>query len=160
MDPRQDLLETTRCLCLASRRAARAITRNFDQALRTQGLRATQFSLLAALDLAGPKTVNELAELLGAERSTVSRNLALVVAAGFVRSDVSAADARAHVARITAPGRRALRRALPAWQRTQAALVAAIGEPAARGLRRLAGGPCTLLDSTPDAPPPTETRRS
>jgi hypothetical protein len=54
MAPDPALLETTRCLCLAARRASRTITREFDQALRTHGLRATQFTLLAALHLAGP----------------------------------------------------------------------------------------------------------
>jgi len=49
MTPKPELYETTQCLCLASRRAARAITRAFDKELRPHGLRATQFSLLAVL---------------------------------------------------------------------------------------------------------------
>jgi hypothetical protein len=54
-------VEATRCLCLAARGASRAITREFDQALRTHGLRASQFTLLAALHLAGLQVSGELA---------------------------------------------------------------------------------------------------
>lgn len=138
------LSETTRCLCLASRRAARAITREFDQALRPHGLRATQFSLLAALHLAGPRSIGELAELLSADRTTLTRNLAVVEQHGWVKLRVDRDDARSRLAVITAKGSRALKAALPTWRAVQQRLLEQLGPQAAASLHALAGGPCAM----------------
>lgn len=142
MRPDPALFETTRCLCLASRRAARAITREFDQALRAHGLRATQFTLLAALHLAGPRSIGELAELLSADRTTLTRNLAVAGQHDWVATRPGRNDARARIAAITPAGLRVLKAALPAWRTVQQRLVGEIGQRTAETLRRLAGGPC------------------
>lgn len=144
MPPDPSLLETTRCLCLAARRASRAITREFDQALRAQGLRATQFTLLAALHLAGPKSIGDLAELLSADRTTLTRNLAVAERHGWVALQTDRGDARSRIAAIAPRGSRALEAALPAWRETQQKLVDTIGPQAAASLQKLAGGPCVL----------------
>ncbi|MGH8114081.1 MAG: MarR family winged helix-turn-helix transcriptional regulator [Rhodanobacteraceae bacterium] len=149
MIPDPAIFETTRCLCLASRRAARTITREFDRALRPCGLRATQFTLLSALRLAGPQSIGDLAELLGIDRTTLTRNLAVAEQHGWVTLRVDRRDARSRVAAITSKGSRTLIASIPMWRKTQQRLLDGIGEPAAASLRRLAGGPCTL-------PPPTD----
>lgn len=154
MDNAAALFETTRCLCLASRRAARTITREFDRALRPHGLRATQFTLLAALHLAGPKPIGELAELLSADRTTLTRNLAVAGQHGLVAVRASRGDARSRIASITAAGSRALVAALPTWRKTQQRLLDEIGPQAAESLRRLAGGPCTLPAPSPSTGKP------
>ena len=141
MAPDPFLLETTHCLCLAARRASRAITREFDQALRAHGLRATQFTLLSALHLAGPKSIGDLAELLSADRTTLTRNLALAERHGWVALRTDRGDARSRIAAITPKGSRALEAALPAWRETQQRLVDTMGAQAVASLRRLAGGP-------------------
>lgn len=134
--------ETTRCLCLAARRAARTITREFDQALRPHGLRATQFTLLSALHLAGPQAIGELAELLSTQRTTLTRNLGVAERHGWVTTRASHDDARSRVASITPKGLRVLTAALPAWYTTQQRLTESMGAHTADSLRRLAGGPC------------------
>ena len=75
-----NLIECADCLCLASRRAARRITRVYDRELRPYGLRVTQFTVLVMLSLRGALTISELAKALGAERTTLTRNLALIEA--------------------------------------------------------------------------------
>ena len=145
IDP--DLFETTQCLCLASRRAARAITRRFDRAMRPHGIKATQFTLLAALELKGPQTIGALAELIGADRTTLTRNLAVAQEQSLVgmrRGD----DARSRIVSISANGRHTLRRALPTWRKVQGELTGAIGEGTAENLRRLSGGPSMALAQT------------
>ncbi|MGA9423399.1 MAG: MarR family transcriptional regulator, partial [Rhodanobacteraceae bacterium] len=137
-----EIRETTQCLCLASRRAARTITRRFDRELRAHGLRATQFTLLSALHVAGPLPIGALAELLSSERTTVTRNLALVERHGFVTVRADPADARSRIAAITSKGSRALRGAMTTWRRVQSELTATIGTQTADRLRQLAGGPC------------------
>jgi DNA-binding MarR family transcriptional regulator len=96
-----DLSLCIQCHCLAARRRARAITRHFETALRRHGLRATQFSTLAALALARPMPMGELAELLGLERTTLTRSATLLERNGWVRTDRSA-DGRERPLRLTA----------------------------------------------------------
>ncbi len=140
MTAEPDLFETVQCLCLASRRAARAITRRFDTALRPHGIKATQFTLLAALALKGPQPIGALAKFIGLDRTTLTRNLAVAAEQSLVRID-SGEDARARVASITARGRQTLRRAFSAWRETQHELTSAIGVSAAGSLRRLSRKP-------------------
>ncbi|HJP98154.1 MAG TPA: MarR family winged helix-turn-helix transcriptional regulator [Rhodanobacteraceae bacterium] len=138
------LFETTRCLCLASRRAARTITREFDQALRAYGLRATQFTLLAALHLAGQRSISELAELLSADRTTLTRNLAVAEQHGWVSLRTDRHDARSRLAAITAKGSRTLEAALPTWRAVQQQLLDQLGSQTTASLHALAGGPCVM----------------
>lgn len=144
MKPDPALPETVGCLCLAARRASRAITREFDRALRAHGLRATQFTLLSALHLSGAKPIGELAELLSADRTTLTRNLAVAEHNAWVTLRPDRDDARSRIAAITREGLRALEAALPAWRRTQRKLLDEIGEETAASLRKLAGGPCAM----------------
>ena len=149
MRPDSSIPETTQCLCLAARRASRTITREFDRALRAHGLHATQFTLLAALHLAGPRPIGELAELLSIDRTTLTRNLAVAGQHGWVALRVDPGDARSRIATVTSKGMRALAAALPAWRKTQQRLTETMGVQAAASLRKLAGGPCAVSPSSP-----------
>jgi DNA-binding MarR family transcriptional regulator len=112
-------LEATRgCYCLTARKAARALTRLYEERLRPHGLRATQFSVLAALAVKGPTRVVELAEMLGLERTTLTRSVALLQRDGWT-STVRSDDHRERVLGITDEGLRKLESALPAWQQAQ-----------------------------------------
>jgi DNA-binding MarR family transcriptional regulator len=113
-----DLSLCVECQCLAARRRARAVTRHFEAKLRPHGLRATQFSILAALALAGPTPMGELAQLLGLERTTLTRSALLLERDGWVGGERSA-DGRERPLRLTAAGRRKLEAAYPAWKAAQ-----------------------------------------
>jgi DNA-binding MarR family transcriptional regulator len=116
-----DLSGCTQCHCLAARRRARAITRHFEAELRPHGVRATQFSILAALALAGTLPMGELAELLGLERTTLTRATTLLEDKGWLCAEASQ-DGRARPLRLTASGRRKLEAAYPAWKTAQDSL--------------------------------------
>jgi DNA-binding MarR family transcriptional regulator len=122
-----DLSLCIQCHCLAARRRARAITRHFETALRRHGLRATQFSTLAALALARPMPMGELAELLGLERTTLTRSATLLERNGWVRTDRSA-DGRERPLRLTAAGHRKLESAYPSWKTAQDTVALALQE--------------------------------
>ncbi len=113
-----DLSLCRQCHCLAARRAARAITRHYEAGLRRHGLRATQFSILAALAIGGAKPLGRLAEVLGLERTTLTRSAALMEREGWVRTEPSA-DGRERRLRLTASGRRKVESAYPAWKAAQ-----------------------------------------
>ncbi len=106
------------CYCLAARRHARTMTRLFEEKLRPHGLRATQFSVLAALALKGPTPVKKLAETLGLERTTLTRIGALLERNGWV-STAQSKDARERPFRLTGTGRRKVEDAFPAWKEAQ-----------------------------------------
>lgn len=109
---------TRDCHCLAARKRARELTRQYEAALRPFGLRATQFSVLAALAQTGPLPLSKLAGLLGLERTTLTR-IAGVMERDSRISVTQGDDERVRVLNITAKGRRALAKALPAWKGVQ-----------------------------------------
>lgn len=121
MRSRNDLTECAACACFAVRRAARIITQHYDRSLRPSGLRATQFTLLSMLALGGPLPLSRVADRLGMERTTLSRNLQPLLAQGLVTVR-HGDDHRVRTITITAKGRRAALAALPHWRKAQRAL--------------------------------------
>ena len=117
----RDLSKCAECACFAIRRAARAITQHYDRMLRPSGLRATQFTLLTMLAISGPSPLSRVADRLGMERTTLTRNLRPLVARGLVTVGGDA-DRRVRSIAITGAGRRALVDALPLWRRAQHAV--------------------------------------
>lgn len=106
------------CLCFATQRAARALARRFDEALRPVGLTSGQFSLLMSLNRPEPPTVGAVAALLGMDRTTLTANLKPLERGGLVESAVDSADRRGRLLALTAMGRKKLKAALPIWTRT------------------------------------------
>ncbi len=121
------------CTANSLRRAARAVTGMFDDALRPTGLRISQLSILVALALAEEATVSRLAGMLALDRTTLTRNLAPLERRGFVET-VSGGDARQRALRLTGEGRAALARALPVWRRVQGRVVSGLGDGRWRSL--------------------------
>ncbi len=108
------------CLCLAAQRAARALARRFDEALRPVGLRSGQFSLLMSLNRPKPPTIGSVAALLAMDRTTLTANLKPLERRGLVETSVDPADRRGRRLTLTEDGRTLLRSAVPIWERTHA----------------------------------------
>jgi DNA-binding MarR family transcriptional regulator len=132
------LMECSTCLCLASRKAARALTRAFDRELRPHGIRSTQFTILTTLMLRGPTAISELADFLGIERTTLTRNLALLEGEGWVDIVQPGGDARLRIVTATKKGRAAVASGMAAWRKAQHAATAAIGKSGVEALQALA----------------------
>jgi DNA-binding MarR family transcriptional regulator len=115
------------CACANLRKAARAVTQVFDEALAPSGLRATQFTLLVTNRLTGESTINELAERMAMDRTTLSRNLKPLVRSGLLEMQPGE-DGRTRLVRLTPAGEQALEEAYPLWQRAQQQTVSALGE--------------------------------
>lgn len=82
-------------------------------------LTAGQFSTLVALSVGEKPVVQELAERLSMDRSTLSRGLQPMVRRGLVRLEPDPDDARSRMVDLTAAGRHMLERAIPLWQQAQ-----------------------------------------
>ncbi|HSH98956.1 MAG TPA: MarR family winged helix-turn-helix transcriptional regulator [Reyranella sp.] len=107
-----------RCLCFAAQRAARALARRFDEALRPAGLTSGQFSLLMSLNQPEPPSLGAVARLLGMDRTTLTANLKPLVRRGRVQLAVDPDDRRGRLLVLTATGHELLKRALPIWRRS------------------------------------------
>lgn len=115
---RYDYSITRYCYCLDARRKAREITRLYEEKLRRHDLRATQFTILAALSQLGPIALTDLAERLGLERTTLTRSADLLEERGLIASQ-SIADGRARPLELTAAGWEKLEAAFPDWKAVQ-----------------------------------------
>jgi DNA-binding MarR family transcriptional regulator len=132
MQPQKiEFFATRQCVCTAARRRSRDLTRAFEKAMRGSGVRGTQFTLLATLLQTGPMATTRLADFQGLERTTLTRNLRLLVRDGFVRID-EGEDRRVRKAAITPAGEEAARRAFPFWKKAQDAALAAAEAGGAR----------------------------
>jgi len=120
-------LQIRDCLCLHSRRTARLVTQFYDDALRPSGLRITQFLLLAAIQEAQPIAHKPLADILGMDRTTLTRNLAILDRDGLAVIAAGTDDKRESHTRLTAAGRQAVQRAMPYWQQAQQHLLDRLG---------------------------------
>ena len=119
--------ESPLCACHTLRKAARAVTQFYDQALRPAGLRVTQFTVLVTAARTGTATMTELAEALVMDRTTLTRNLKPLRARGLVES-VAGEDRREKHIAITPKGREAMQRAAPAWREAQATIAGRLGD--------------------------------
>src|SRR5215472_301947 len=126
-DRAQRLRVKTECTASHLRRASRDISRIHDHALAPSGLSGAQFSLLIAISLFGEAPLQRVAEELGLDRTTLTRNLQPLERDGLVSSSPGK-DQRVRLLRLTEAGRRALQRAYPLWEEAQAAVVGALGQ--------------------------------
>lgn len=125
--------ETTRhirdaCLCLASQRAARALSRMFDEALKPVGLTSGQFSLLTSLNRPEPPSIGSVASLLAMDRTTLTANLKPLERRGLLRVEPDPKDRRGRRISLTPEGLAVLDRATPIWERTHVLVEAKLGD--------------------------------
>jgi DNA-binding MarR family transcriptional regulator len=106
------------CLCLHVQRAARALARRFDEALRPFELTNGQFSLLMSLNRPEPPSMRPVASLLSMDRTTLTAALKPLEQRGLVKISPDPADRRSRTLILTAKGRNLLAQALPVWQET------------------------------------------
>jgi DNA-binding MarR family transcriptional regulator len=125
-DPRC-LAASRRCTASQLRRATRVVARLFDEVMASSGLEGTQFSVLVALSLGGDVPMRTLAERLGVDRTTLTRNLKPLDREGLVES-AAGDDQRVRLVRMTAKGRRVLEKALPLWEKAQHQVVSKLGQ--------------------------------
>ena len=108
------------CLCLHLQRAARAVARRFDAALRPLSLTNGQFSLLMSLNRAEAPSIGSVSALLAMDRTTLTANLKPLERRGLVKVRIDDADKRTRRLKLTPAGRALLIAAVPIWRQTHA----------------------------------------
>jgi len=125
------------CLAVRVRMLGRAVTSLYDHALEEHGVGIAQVNLLAALGKMGPSSPARIGEVLQLERSTVSRNLSLLMKHGWVEAVSANAKGVREVA-LTASGRKKLGTVMPAWRRAQREAADLLGAGGVAAVRDLA----------------------
>jgi len=130
------LLVRDTCLCLHVQRAARALARRFDEALRTVGLTNGQFSLMMSLNRPVPPSMGSVAALLAMDQTTLTAALKPLKRRGLVAVSVDVDDRRSRCPALTSAGRALLASAVPIWEATHRAVEADLDGGDADRLRR------------------------
>ncbi|MFQ5584808.1 MAG: MarR family winged helix-turn-helix transcriptional regulator, partial [Calditrichia bacterium] len=115
------------CTCFNLRKANRAVTSLFDEALKPCGLYATQFTLLAAISSREPVTITKLSKALIMDRTTLTRNLNPLQKSGWVEV-TPGEDKRTRTLSLTRSGKKVLKNALTYWSQVQNQVVKTLGK--------------------------------
>tara|TARA_R110002072_G_scaffold6006_4_gene36646 strand:- start:2096 stop:2545 length:450 start_codon:yes stop_codon:yes gene_type:complete len=115
--------------CSAARllRAARVLTRHYDEALRPAGITITQFGLLNVIKRAEPESISDIAGILDIDRTTLSRNLKPLEKANLVFRGNEGGSRRRRVL-LTTLGVAKLEEAMPLWQQAQTRVEQVLGD--------------------------------
>jgi DNA-binding MarR family transcriptional regulator len=105
-----------KCTCFAVRCTARALTQMYDAALAPAGIRSTQYMVLAAIGERTDVSVNELADTMVMDRTTLGRNLRLLERDGLVTLSTPEEDRRRRDIALTRKGKALLDGAYPLWR--------------------------------------------
>jgi len=128
------------CLLTRARQISRVLTALYDDALRSFGISAPQFTLLIMIVRLGPVSRAEIGRQNHQERSTLTRNLQLLMTEGWVEEIADATGGRSRPLALTAKGRGLLYVAGPAWRGAQPHAKAMLGEAGATSIVSLAAG--------------------
>jgi DNA-binding MarR family transcriptional regulator len=138
------------CMCSSFRRTSRVLTQLYEEALRPLGLRATQFTILQALALAGEVTQRQLGEMLAMDSTTLTRTLVIMGRQGWI-AERPGEDRRQRWLRLAKGGQTQLKRALPVWEKVQSKLRRRVGDQVWQNLFQLTNQVTNIADAQGDS---------
>lgn len=115
------------CLCATIRRASRALTQLYEDALRPVGLRGPQFTILQALSLAGEVTQGQLGRILAIDSTTLTRTLRIMARNRWIEKRPGK-DRREWRIRMAKAGKIQFQRATPYWEKVQSEVRDQLGD--------------------------------
>lgn len=113
------LMPADPCICISTRKAANALTNLYDEALEKSGIKVTQYSLLKIIDRSSEITINELSKQTKLNRTTLTRNLAVLEGDELIELISDPDDLRKSIVRLTKSGEKALKKAQTSWEEVQ-----------------------------------------
>ncbi len=124
------------CLCGSLRRATRALTQVYEDALRDLDLSASQLTILQVLSRAGELSQGQLAQILAMDSTTLTRTLAIMRRQGWI-AERRGRDRRERRLRLSRAGQMKLNRAMPLWENLQSRLRRRLGDQSWTNLLQL-----------------------
>ncbi len=141
MKPDKSIIDqvASECLLGRARKLNRMLTRIYDDELRPFGLKASQLNLLVVVAKIGPIRRIDIGKRLHLDPSTLTRNLKIMLANGWIEEMANGEDGRGLPVLVTAKGRDLLNQIGPSWQKAQNRVQHLIGDDGAALLLRLGG---------------------
>ena len=124
------------CYCTNLRRSANVITDYYNDIFRDTDITAAQYYMLVNISRLGETTAGELADLIGLERSTLVRNLKILVRKGWV-SDAPKGHGIRNMFSLTGKGVDTVNQAKDRWDKAQADLLEFLGEEDVNAIIRI-----------------------
>ncbi len=113
------LMPADPCICISTRKAANALTNLYDEALEKSGIKVTQYSLLKVIYRSSEITINELSKQTKLNRTTLTRNLAVLESDELIELISDPEDLRKSIVRLTKSGEKTLKKAQTSWEEVQ-----------------------------------------
>jgi DNA-binding MarR family transcriptional regulator len=120
-------MPTIPCLCATIRRASRALSQVYENALRPVGLRGSQFTILQALARTGEITQGRLGQILAMDSTTLTRTLKIMGRNGWIAKQPGK-DRREWRIRLSKAGHIQFQRATPYWEKVQTEMRDQLGD--------------------------------
>jgi DNA-binding MarR family transcriptional regulator len=133
------------CTCGELRKAARAITLLYDNAFKSSGLLSTQFGVLQTIYNIDSTRISDLADKLGMDRTTLTRNLSVLERNGFIEIS-QGKDHRTRIVTATQKGRNAVSKTILLWNEIQHKVKQKMGERSWRELMQNLGELLNVTD--------------
>ncbi|CAN5458025.1 helix-turn-helix domain-containing protein [soil metagenome] len=128
------------CLLTRTRLIARIVTNLYDEALRPFGINSPQYALLGLIEEVEPATRADLARHNSQDRSTLSRNLQIMLDEGWIEETAAGAKGRSRPLILSRRGCELLHAAMPAWRAGQLQAQALMGKEGVDALIQVADG--------------------
>jgi DNA-binding MarR family transcriptional regulator len=116
------------CMLMRARLISRVITAIYDEELRPFGIFSPQFVLLVIISEIEPATRAEIGRYHHQDRSTLTRNLRIILSQGWAEEVQDEGGGRGRPIVLTKAGKDLLWKGAPAWRVAQARAKALLGE--------------------------------
>ncbi len=118
---------SSQCIGARVRMLNRIVTRIYDESIRSHGIKFSQMNILTVVALRGPIQPTVVGRILSIEKSTLSRNVRLMEASGWIET-LPGDGGHTHLLRLTRQGRQLYKKAAPAWKNAQEKLTKLLGD--------------------------------
>ena len=124
------------CTSFKTRKLTRLLARHYDAEFAKLGIKSTQFTLLAHVIRYEPVSAGALAQRMGIDASTLTRNINLLVHSGWLEQSIGE-DARSRNITTTSEGRKFYEVADLHWNNAQEKINALLGIERVTALTKL-----------------------
>src|SRR3954463_3177636 len=136
------------CVLMRTRLISRVLTGIYDEELRPFGINSPQFALLVVIFEIEPATRAEIGRYHHQDRSTLTRNLKIIISEGWAEEIQDEAGGRGRPIVLTKAGKDLLREAAPAWRVAQTKAKALLGKDGVIAVTDIANG---IMNAQPKA---------
>jgi DNA-binding MarR family transcriptional regulator len=119
------------CLLTRTRQISRVITGIYDREFRDFGINSPQLTLIVMVSRLGPVSRAEIGRHNFQERSTLTRNLQLLLSEGWLEEVPKSSRGRGRLLVVTELGKDLLKQVAPSWRRAQKQAKAILGHAGA-----------------------------